>query len=93
LADRRAALSEEEATYALALFCALKGVASKQALSHLKRHLRPLLKRALREILARQDDLERLRAIDRPLQQRAQPWVAETSSAAHMRQPLHGNRE
>lgn len=46
---RAAYLSEREATYALAMFCAHKQIAAKQVTPHLKRHLRGFFKQALQE--------------------------------------------
>lgn len=61
-ADRTAFLSQEEALYALGLFATLKGIGAKAVRAHLKKHLRPLYKRALADIQARAADLEALRA-------------------------------
>ncbi|WP_444994775.1 hypothetical protein [Aliikangiella sp. IMCC44359] len=46
---RQAFLSEEEATYALALFCQLKGVESRDVTKHLKKHLRGFFKAAVKD--------------------------------------------
>ena len=46
---RQVFLSEQEATYALALFCHLKSVDASKATKHLKKHLRPFFKLALKD--------------------------------------------
>jgi len=50
LANRDAALSEYEATYALAIFCVLKNIENQKVLPHLKKYLRNYYKRAKQEI-------------------------------------------
>lgn len=49
-AERPGFLSRADLSYALALFCRLKEIPASQARSHLKSDLRPLLRRALRDI-------------------------------------------
>ncbi len=49
-AVRQAYLTEVEATYALAIFCFLKGIDPPSVTPHLKRHLRSPLRRALAEL-------------------------------------------
>lgn len=63
-ANRSAFLSQEESTYALALFCVLKEIPNNKVLSHLKKHLRPLYKRALQDIAQRSDEVAGLRALE-----------------------------
>lgn len=46
---RQAFLSEDEATYALALFCQLKGIESYHGAKHLKKHLRGFFKSAIKD--------------------------------------------
>ncbi len=46
---RQVYMSEEESTYALAVFCQLKGISAKQVTKHLKKHLRGFFKSALKE--------------------------------------------
>ena len=46
---RQVILSEEEAAYALAIFCHLKGIETKQAVKHLKKHLRGFFKSAAKD--------------------------------------------
>jgi hypothetical protein len=65
-ATRDAYLSEVEATYALALFAVLKGIPNSAVTGHLKKHLRGIYKKSVRDISGRVQDLERLRAITRP---------------------------
>jgi len=52
LAERKAYLSQDEATYALAIFCVLKNIPGKSVLPHLKSYLRPCFKRSMKELLA-----------------------------------------
>lgn len=52
---RAAYLSEFEATYALAIFCAKKRIIDKEVTPYLKRHLRGFYKRAAREVAQRLD--------------------------------------
>jgi hypothetical protein len=54
-AKRDAALSETEATYALAIFGVLKGIPPAQVTRHLKKHLRPFYRRAANDLLAREE--------------------------------------
>jgi len=56
-------LSEDQMTYALAIFCHLKKTPSKTVLSHLKSPLRPLFKKALKEISSNGNEIERLTKI------------------------------
>ncbi len=49
-AQRQAFLSQDEALFGLALFCALKQIDAKQVLPHLKPHLRKLYKRASHQL-------------------------------------------
>lgn len=62
-ANREAYLSEQEATYALAIFAVLKGIPNSSVTRHLKSHLRGFYKKAVKEINQRTDDLARLRII------------------------------
>ena len=50
LAERSASLSQDEATYALAIFSVLKDIPNKDVLAHLKSYLRPAYKKAVKEI-------------------------------------------
>jgi hypothetical protein len=52
-ANRHAALSETEATYALAIFCVLKDVSVPEVTPHLKKHLRAFFRRAVKDVQAR----------------------------------------
>ena len=52
-------LSEDQMTYALAIFCHLKKIPNKDILPHLKSPLRPLLKKCLKEI-NNSSEIERL---------------------------------
>lgn len=55
LLERTGFLSEDEATYALAVFCQLKGVDAKSVLPHLKKSLRPVFKKSVRDLLSRKE--------------------------------------
>ena len=70
--DRKGALDEMEVTYALAIFCALKEIPAKQACPLVKSYLRPLLKKAIRDVHARTEQLARLKAIHSQSQLRGQ---------------------
>lgn len=50
---REVYLSEEESTYALALFCHYKQIEAKKVTKHLKKHLRGFFKSALKDCKAR----------------------------------------
>jgi len=60
-ANRDAYLSEREATYALAIFAVLKEIPNSAITKHMKGHLRGVFKKAVKEIKARDNDLQRLR--------------------------------
>ena len=61
-ANRQASLPENHCVYALAMFCALKGVDNKLVLKHLKKHLRGVYKRSYRDITSRDQQLAQLKA-------------------------------
>ncbi len=63
-ANRDAYLSEQEATYALAIFAVLKGIPNSSVTGHLKSHLRGFYKKAVKEVNLRTADLKRLQAVD-----------------------------
>ena len=63
-ANRDAYLSEQEATYALAIFCVLKQLPDGSVTRHLKKHLRGFYRSAIRDIRGRSDLVERLRSAD-----------------------------
>ena len=46
---RQVFLNEEEATYALAVFCHLKSIEAKRVTKHLKKHLRGFFKDAMKD--------------------------------------------
>jgi hypothetical protein len=58
-ANRQAALSETEATYALAIFCVLKGIPASEVTPHLKKHLRGFYRRSVKDVRTR-DEISRL---------------------------------
>ncbi len=64
LANRSAFLSEGEMTYALAIFGVLKDIPDDDVLRHLKKHLRPVFKKAVREINERREDLKGLKPLN-----------------------------
>jgi hypothetical protein len=64
-ANRDAYLSEIETTYALAIFAVLKGIPDPEVTRHLKKHLRGIYRRAVKEIRAREDDILLLRSAGR----------------------------
>ncbi len=53
--DRNSYLSQYDITYALAIFCVLKGIEKKQVLSSLKSTLRSFFKKAYKEVKKRQE--------------------------------------
>jgi len=61
-------LMEDEMTYALAIFCALKGIKNTQVLPHLKAKLRPHYKKAAKEISNHGDRLSHLSSLAAPPQ-------------------------
>lgn len=59
-ANRVAVLTEDEATFALAMFCQLKGIETKTVTPYLKSHLRSPYKQAVKDIKSQPEALERL---------------------------------
>lgn len=59
-ANRQATLSENEVVFALALYCRLKGIATKEATRHLKSHLKGAYKKAIKQIDTQPEQLARL---------------------------------
>ena len=68
-ANRDAYLSEQQATYALAIFGVLKEMPNSTVTGHLKSHLRGFYKSAVKEIKQRGEDLQPLHQIGRALLQ------------------------
>ncbi|WP_196140785.1 hypothetical protein [Aliikangiella sp. G2MR2-5] len=60
---RQVFMNEEESTYALALFCQLKGIDGKKAARHLKKHLRGFFKSALRDCKQRLEHYPQLKLV------------------------------
>ncbi len=60
-------LSEDQMTYALSIFCCLKKTPNKTLLPHLKSALRPLLKRAVKEINGNSSQLDLLAQVIHPI--------------------------
>jgi len=63
LTERTGYLSEDEVAYALAIFSVLKGIPTKSITSHLKRSLVPFYKKAVKDVLADDVRLMRLKVI------------------------------
>ncbi|MCU7918808.1 MAG: hypothetical protein KZQ95_10675 [Candidatus Thiodiazotropha sp. (ex Epidulcina cf. delphinae)] len=61
---RQAFLSEEEATYALALFCVLKNIGANKAVGHLKKYLRRFFKAAVKDCEQRMKNYSHLKLTD-----------------------------
>ncbi len=61
--QRQAFLSQFDISYALALFCVLKGIPQGECLRHLKSALRPHFKRCLADLGRRQAAVAKLRAL------------------------------
>lgn len=56
--SRQAFLNEEEATYALALFCVMKEIESKKAAPYLRKHLRRFFSLAVKDCERRKEKLQ-----------------------------------
>jgi len=76
-AQRRSYLTQYESTYALAIFSVLKDLPNKAVLGHLKKALRPFFRKSVREVLGKQEELERLKSLS--VTPRAAGAVAELS--------------
>ena len=63
-AQRAAYLSETEATYALALFSVLKSVPNSDVTPHLKKHLRGVYRKSVKEITDNLGEVDRLKQIE-----------------------------
>ncbi len=61
-AQRRSYLTEAQSTYALAIFCALKGIPNADVLRHLKKSLRPFYRKCAREVAGRPERLQLMRS-------------------------------
>ena len=59
--ERENFLSEYDITYALAMFCCLKGIPTGQVVKELKSSLRPFYKRAVKDVAGRKSQLLHLR--------------------------------
>ena len=64
--ERHGHLSETEATYALAIFCALKEIPAKKACPLVKSHLKSFLKKAIANAQEHTEMIAKLKAIDSP---------------------------
>jgi len=66
MANRQPALTEPDSVFALALFCRLKGIPTKEAILHLKKYLRSSYKQAVKQIdqrLEQVNDLKQLASL------------------------------
>jgi hypothetical protein len=63
MANRQPALTELDSVFTLALFCRLKGIGHKEATMHLKKHLRPSYKQAIKQIDQRLGTLNQLKQL------------------------------
>jgi len=70
--ERSNALSQYDITYALAIFCCLKEIPTKEVLVHVKKSLRPFYKKAAKEVMNKTNELNRIRANSIPGIQHAQ---------------------
>ncbi|MCF6209317.1 MAG: hypothetical protein L3K24_01275 [Gammaproteobacteria bacterium] len=61
--ERENYLSQFDVTYALAIFCCLKNIPAREAVKHLKSTLRPFFKRAMKDVMRRESQLQRLREV------------------------------
>ncbi|MCW8958901.1 MAG: hypothetical protein OQL21_07655 [Gammaproteobacteria bacterium] len=61
--DRQSFLSQYDTTYALAIFCVLKGIPNREVLPHLKGSLRGFYKKAAKAVVADQAALARLQQL------------------------------
>jgi len=59
-AERDRALSQDDLTYSLAIFCQLKKIPNKAVLPHLSKHLRRYYKRAVKDVQQRTQQLQPL---------------------------------
>ena len=58
--ERENYLSQFDVTYALAIFCCLKDIPVREAVKHLKSSLRPFFKKAMKDVMRREPQLQRL---------------------------------
>ncbi len=63
MANRQPALTELDSVFVLALFCRLKGIATKDATLHLKKYLRSSYKQAVKQIDQRLEQVNDLKRI------------------------------
>jgi hypothetical protein len=62
-ANRQAYLTELEASYALAIFTVLKEIPNSAVTKHLKKHLRGFYKHAVKDVLVRAKEIEKLKRV------------------------------
>jgi len=58
--ERENYLSQFDVTYALAIFCCLKDIPTREAVKHLKSSLRPFFKKAVKDVMRREPQLQHL---------------------------------
>jgi hypothetical protein len=63
MANRQPALTELDSVFTLALFCRLKGISNKEAMVHLKQHLRSSYKQAVKQVNQRLEQVNNLKKI------------------------------
>jgi hypothetical protein len=78
--ERKGAMDEMEVLYALAIFCVLKEIPARDVLPHIKGYLKPLFKKALKDVAQRDEALARLTAIDSPARFRGEHATARLMS-------------
>lgn len=61
--DRQGAMTEMEVLYALAIFCVLKDIPLKEVNPHIKGYLKPLLKKAFKDVQGRNEQIAALKSI------------------------------
>ena len=79
-AQRQSFLSQYDITYALALFCVLKGIPNRDVTRNLKKSLRPYYRKAVKDICGRQQRLGELTSYIEGTVQRVE---SDAASAAH----------
>jgi hypothetical protein len=70
--ERSNALSQYDITYALAIFCCLKEIPTRDVLVYLKKTLRPFYRKAAKEVMSKPEELNRIRANSSPTLEHAQ---------------------
>lgn len=71
LMERKGYLSEDEVTYVLAIFCALKNIPAKEVVPFIKSYQRSFLKKSIQDVLSRTTPLNALKSIEQATQGRS----------------------